>query len=64
MIASSLSGSESNVSRRAATYRREWWEAELESWLAGLQAASARGDYLFSINDYIAVATKEPQSKA
>jgi hypothetical protein len=32
-----------------------------ECWLAGLRTASARGDYLFSINDYIVVATKEPQ---
>ena len=35
--------------------------AELDAWLAGLQTASACGDYLFSINDYIVVATKEPQ---
>jgi hypothetical protein len=34
---------------------------EPDAWLASLQAASARGDYLFSINDYIVVATKEPQ---
>jgi SAM-dependent methyltransferase len=34
---------------------------EPDAWLASLQAASARGDYLFSINDYIVVAAKEPR---
>jgi hypothetical protein len=38
--------------------------AELDAWRASLQAASARGDYLFSINDYIVVATKEEPGKA
>jgi SAM-dependent methyltransferase len=37
---------------------------ELDAWLASLQAASARGDYLFSINDYIVVATKEVEKAA
>jgi hypothetical protein len=36
-------------------------EAELDTWLASLETASAHGDYLFSINDYIVVAAKEPQ---
>jgi hypothetical protein len=31
---------------------------EPDAWLASLQAASARGDYLFSINHYIVVAAK------
>ncbi len=35
---------------------------EPDSWLASLQTASARGDYLFSINDYIVVAAKEAQA--
>ena len=35
---------------------------EPDAWLTSLQTASARGDYLFSINDYIVVATKEPRS--
>lgn len=35
--------------------------SELDAWLASLQAASAQGDYLFSVNDYIVVATKEPE---
>lgn len=34
---------------------------EPDAWLASLQTASARGDYLFSINDYIVVAAKEPR---
>ena len=33
---------------------------ELDAWLASLQTASAYGEYLFSVNDYIVVATKEP----
>jgi SAM-dependent methyltransferase len=33
---------------------------EPDAWLASLQSASARGDYLFSINDYIVVASNEP----
>jgi SAM-dependent methyltransferase len=37
-------------------------EAELDSWLASLETASAHGDYLFSVNDYIVVAAKEPQT--
>jgi len=32
--------------------------AELDGWLTSLDTAAARGDYLFSINDYIVVATK------
>ena len=35
--------------------------SELDDWLASLQTASAGGDYLFSINDYVVLATKEPQ---
>jgi hypothetical protein len=35
---------------------------EPDAWLTSLQTASARGDYLFSINDYIVVATKEPRN--
>jgi hypothetical protein len=35
--------------------------AELDAWLASLQAASARGEYLFSVNDYVVVATREPE---
>ena len=34
--------------------------AELDGWLTSLDSAAARGDYLFSINYYIVVATKEP----
>jgi hypothetical protein len=33
--------------------------AELDAWLASLQAASARGEYLFSVNDYVVVATAD-----
>jgi hypothetical protein len=36
--------------------------AEPDAWLASLQTASARGDYLFGIDDYIVVAAKEPNS--
>ena len=34
--------------------------AELDGWLTSLDTAAARGDYLFSVNDYIVVAAKEP----
>jgi SAM-dependent methyltransferase len=37
--------------------------AELDGWLASLDAAATQGEYLFSINDYIVLAAKEP-SKA
>jgi SAM-dependent methyltransferase len=35
---------------------------EPDAWLTSLQTASARDDYLFSINDYIVVATKEARN--
>lgn len=35
-------------------------EAELDGWLTSLDTAATHGDYLFSINDYIVVAAKEP----
>jgi hypothetical protein len=37
---------------------------ELDGWLASLEGAAARGDYLFSLNDYIVVAAKEPAEAA
>ena len=35
--------------------------AELDGWLTSLDTAAAHGDYLFSINDYIVVAAKDPR---